>query len=147
MITGVIGSIEAAEALKLALGSPAVRKTLLSVSLWDSSFHEVEIERDAACPACSHGRYDFLDVHRGTCTVSLCGRDSVQVSPADGTVVDFETVATRLRPLGTVRASTFMLTFTSPDREIRLFRDGRAIITSVRDESQAKSIYSDYIGF
>ncbi len=146
MITGVIGSIEAAEAMKLALGSPEVRKTFLSINLWTSSFQEVEIGRNPECPACSHGRYDFLGGPRGTWAVSLCGRDSVQVSPADGTVVDFDAVTARLRPLGTVKASQFMLTFSSPQREIRLFRDGRAIIDRVRDESQAKSIYSEYIG-
>ena len=146
MITGVIGSIEAAEAMKLALGSPEVRKTFLSINLWDSSFHEIEIGRDAECPACTHGRFDFLGGPRGTCTVSLCGRDSVQVSPPEGTVVDFDAVAARLRPLGEVKTSKFMLTFSSPRRDIRLFGDGRAIITGVSDESQAKSIYSDYIG-
>jgi len=34
MITGIIGNIEAAEAMKIALGSPEVRKTFLSLSLW-----------------------------------------------------------------------------------------------------------------
>lgn len=146
MITGVIGSIEAAEAMKLALGSPDVRKSFLSISLWNFLFHEIQIDQDSACPACAHGRYDFLGGDRGTSAVSLLGRDSVQVSPATGSVVDFDAVAARLRPLGTVKASQFMLTFSSPEREIRLFKDGRAIISGVKDETQAKSIYSDYIG-
>ncbi len=146
MITGVIGNIEAAEAMKLALRSPQVRTTFLSINLWNSSFREVELARDPECPACAHGRYDFLSRARESRAVSLCGRDSIQISPADGTVVDFSVVSERLRHLGTVRSSDFMLIFSGGDREIRLFKDGRAIISKVRDATQAKSIYSEYIG-
>jgi hypothetical protein len=39
-----------------------------------------------------------------------------------------------------------MLTFVSPEREFRLFRDGRAIISKVRDAGAAKSVYAEFIG-
>lgn len=51
-ITAVIGSIEAAEAMKIALGSPHVRRTLVSISLWDASFNLVEVPRSRSCPLC-----------------------------------------------------------------------------------------------
>lgn len=50
MITGIIGSIQAAEALKLILDPAAARMTLLSISLWDFSMRESEVPRDPHCP-------------------------------------------------------------------------------------------------
>jgi adenylyltransferase/sulfurtransferase len=147
MISGVIGNIEAAEAIKVVLGSPAIRRTMLALSLWDFTMQEIEIEREPECPSCARGRFDFLESSRGgSYAVSLCGRDAVQVSPPEGTEVDFASIADRLRPIGQVRVGPFMLTFADSTREIRLFKDGRAIITKVRDEASAKSIYSELIG-
>ncbi|PKL23470.1 MAG: thiamine biosynthesis protein ThiF [Spirochaetae bacterium HGW-Spirochaetae-3] len=51
-ITAVIGSIEAVEAMKIVLGSPGPRRSLLSISLWDTSFQEITIEPSASCPIC-----------------------------------------------------------------------------------------------
>jgi adenylyltransferase/sulfurtransferase len=146
MATGVIGSIEAAEALKILLGSGEVRKTYLTLSLWDFSVQELKLERDPGCPTCGEGRYELLGASSDAYAVSLCGRDSVQVSPAAGTNVNFEALAARLRSLGSVKISEFMLTFVSPEREFRLFRDGRAIISKVRDAGAAKSVYAEFIG-
>jgi adenylyltransferase/sulfurtransferase len=51
MITGIIGSIQAAETVKLILDPPAARRSLLSISLWDFSIRESEVPRDPHCPA------------------------------------------------------------------------------------------------
>jgi adenylyltransferase/sulfurtransferase len=51
-ITAVIGSIEALEAVKLLVGSPDVRRTLLSIDLWSSSFRQIEVSRNPDCPIC-----------------------------------------------------------------------------------------------
>jgi adenylyltransferase/sulfurtransferase len=53
-ITGIIGSIEAVEAMKIVLVSTDVRRSLLSVSLWDAAFHMIDISRNPACPVCGH---------------------------------------------------------------------------------------------
>lgn len=53
-IVALIGNIEAAEAIKILLRSDAVRRTLLSVSLWDSSYLEIRVETSDSCPF--HGK-------------------------------------------------------------------------------------------
>lgn len=53
-ITGIIGSVEAVEAMKIVLGSKDVRRSLLSVSLWDAAFHTIDINPNPTCPTCSH---------------------------------------------------------------------------------------------
>jgi adenylyltransferase/sulfurtransferase len=53
VLPGVIGSIQATEALKLALGigDPLVGRLLLYDAL-AASFTEVTLRRDPACPVC-----------------------------------------------------------------------------------------------
>lgn len=53
-ITGIIGSVEAVEAMKIVLGSKYVRQSLLSVSLWDAAFHTIDIAPNPTCPTCGH---------------------------------------------------------------------------------------------
>jgi molybdopterin-synthase adenylyltransferase len=55
MATGVVGSIQAAEALKIILGSDDVRTSYLSFSLWDFSFQELDLAADPDCPTCGRG--------------------------------------------------------------------------------------------
>ncbi len=147
MATGVIGNIQAAEGLKLLLGSPDLRRTYLSVSLWKSRFHELALERDPGCPSCGDGDRHPPRLERDSLALALCGRDSVQLSPAGARELDFEALAARLGPLGEVRRNEYMLSFAAEGREIRVFRDGRAIVSKVRDEGEAKSFYAEYIGF
>lgn len=146
MITGIIGCLEASEALKILTGSPGVRKNLFMIDVWDSTSHYVEIEIAPECPTCGQSRYDFLGNLQGSYTTSLCGRDSVQVIPAGTGEVDFNALSEKLRSLGTVKHNRFILNFTVGKLEISLFKDGRAIIKNVKDENAAKSVYSEYIG-
>lgn len=53
-IVALIGNVEAVEAIKILVGSPGVRRSLLSVSLWDSSFSQTAIRPSDSCPF--HGR-------------------------------------------------------------------------------------------
>ena len=61
VLPGVVGSIQANEALKLALGigEPLVGRLLLFDAL-AASFTEVTLRRDPACPVCG----DDADDHR-----------------------------------------------------------------------------------
>ncbi len=53
MLPGVIGTLQATEAIKLLLGigEPLVGRYLLFDAL-DASFREVKLRRDAECPVC-----------------------------------------------------------------------------------------------
>ena len=146
MLTAVIGSIEAAEALKILVGSSAVRKTLLAFNIWDSSTEYIELQPVPECPVCSRGRYEALEGAAGSSVTMLCGRDAFQIVPPSGTEVDFARLAARLAVTGSVNYNQFMLTYVSGELELRLFRDGRAILKNVRDESAAKSAYAQYVG-
>lgn len=146
MITGIIACIESTEALKILTGSPEVRKNLFVIDIWNNSADYVEIAKNPECPTCGQKQYEFLESMKGSYTAKLCGRDSVQVVPAHAGEVDLKAVAEKLKNLGTVKVNPFLLKFTAENIEISLFKDGRAIIKSAKDENMAKSIYAEYIG-
>ncbi len=57
MLPGIVGSLQANEALKLlaGYGDPLVGR-LLTFDAQSTSFAEVKVRRDPACPACGRDR-------------------------------------------------------------------------------------------
>lgn len=146
MATNIAASVQSAEALKILLGSDEVRKTLFFMDVWNNSVEYLEIQRNPECPVCGGHHYSFLGKAAGSYTVSMCGRNEVQVVPGKTGNVDFEHIAESLKKLGDVSCSQFMMKYSDGTIGIKLFKDGRAIIENARDENQAKAIYSEYIG-
>ena len=62
VLPGVIGSLQAAEALKLLLGvgDPLIGRILLYDAL-DQEFHTLNLKKDPACPACSGSLPEIVD--------------------------------------------------------------------------------------
>jgi adenylyltransferase/sulfurtransferase len=145
-VTAVIASIESAEALKILVHSPRVRKNLFQIDVWNNNSDYIDIEKNPDCPVCGRHEYEALNGFSGTGSASLCGRDAVQITPDVKTEIDFAELAGKLSKAGDVKYEKFMLTFSDGSVEFSLFRDGRAIIKNVKDENAAKSIYSEYIG-
>ena len=57
MLPGIVGSLQANEALKLLVGygRPLVGR-LLTFDAQSTTFSEVKVRRDPSCPACGAGR-------------------------------------------------------------------------------------------
>ncbi|MTI95901.1 MAG: thiazole biosynthesis adenylyltransferase ThiF [Firmicutes bacterium] len=146
MITGITASIESAEAIKILIGSPDVRQTMVTIDLWHNFTDYLDIKRSPDCPVCAHHQYERLGQSTGSYTTSLCGRDSIQVVPGTSVTLDLEAIAAKLKQAGRVKYNRFMLRFSDDKIEFNLFPDGRAIIKNVKDESVAKSVYAEYIG-
>ncbi len=64
VLPGIMGTLQATEAIKLLLGigEPLVGRLLLADAL-DMSFHEVSLRRDPACPVCGEhaGPIEYID--------------------------------------------------------------------------------------
>ncbi len=148
-IVNIIASIESAEALKLLVGDREhLSRDLVSVDVWENRFDRVDLShaRRPDCPACGERRFDFLEARTGWLLLSMCGRDSIQVSPPPGGKVDLVEVAERLGKLGEVARNPFLLKFRADGREMVLFGDGRAVIKGTDDEAIARSFYARYVG-
>ncbi|MDP7422160.1 MAG: ThiF family adenylyltransferase [bacterium] len=141
----IIGSLQAAEAMKLLLGSTDSNRDIISIDVWARSFDRLKIPGREDCPACN-GTYEFLDGKFGRKTTVLCGQNAVQVSAPGRTGLSFPELAARLGPVGNVDFNKFMFHFTTGPHEMIIFPDGRAIVRNTTDESLARGLYSKYIG-
>ena len=146
MLTNTMASIQTAEAVKILINSPDVRRELLTLDLWSNRFDMIALAKDSDCPVCVHKRYEHLGAVVGAYATSLCGANSVQIVPPKPVKVDFAALAEKLGKAGEVRYNEFTLTFSDSKHEIILFQDGRAMIKNAIDENNAKSVYNEYIG-
>jgi molybdopterin-synthase adenylyltransferase len=64
-VTGVIGSLESAAALRILVGADVqIPARLLTVDVWERDLQAVEVERRPDCPTCGQERFDFLSGER-----------------------------------------------------------------------------------
>lgn len=147
-IGGVIGSLAAAEALKLLIGAEdRLRAGLLWVDVWNNTFQTtLLLEPVAECPTCQLGRYEFLESGPGGGSATLCGRSAVQVRPRAPRQVRFDQLGARLRAVGRVSWNPHLLKLVVEGYEITLFPDARAIVKGTEDPAVARGLYARYIG-
>jgi len=141
----VIGSLQSTEAIKILIGAEDINRDLISIDVWTGAFTHFKIARSSDCPGCQ-GKYEFLDAQFGTRTTSLCGQNAVQVLNPGLKDISFPQLEARLKAVGKVNYSEFMLTFIVDGKEMVIFSDGRAIVKNTSDESLARGLYAKYIG-
>lgn len=144
-IVNVIGSLAAAEALKLLVGSGERNRGLINIDLWENTFDTVDIARRADCPCCAQHHFEFLENARAD-TAFLCGRNAIQIRPARKHALDLAQLAARLAPLGQVTHNEYLAQFTLDDFSITIFPDARALIQGTADARVARGLYAKYIG-
>ncbi|HET8524285.1 MAG TPA: ThiF family adenylyltransferase [Thermomicrobiales bacterium] len=146
----IVAAIQAAEAMKLAVGDlAATNQALLSFDVWPLDAQRVPLPpRDPECPTCGQRQFSFLESVRPSQTTQLCGHDAVQVLVSPAPALNLEALADRLRPLGKVLVNRFLLRFDDPvtGRQLTVFPDGRAIVQGTTDATEARSLYAKYIG-
>jgi molybdopterin-synthase adenylyltransferase len=145
-VVGVIGSLEANEVLKLIVDPESRNRDLITVDLWDLDFQVVEVKRDPDCPACGKGLFPFLASESEFTAVSMCGRNSVQISPRSPVGVDLETLRARLAPVAVTRLNPFLLQAEVEGKVLTVFPDGRAIVKGTDDPVVAQGLYARYLG-
>lgn len=150
-IVDIIGSVQAAEAIKLLSGNrQALHRTLFQVDLWNHSWLPVSIAKAkrSDCPSCGRNHYDFLDeMMSEPAAASLCGRNSVQITPNQPVSLHLDELAVRLQPVGAITLNRYLLRIELEDGlTFVLFSDGRAIVQGTDQLTKARSIYSEILG-
>lgn len=144
-VPSIIASIQTTEAIKIILNKD-YSKDLLVYDVWNHDFKSIKIIRNSDCKSCGQDKYEYLDAQKMEATTILCGRNSVQITPASDAEVSLERLAARLEKAGDVKLSPVHLVFRTPDVEITIFSDGRGIVKGTDDKMQARSLYAKYIG-
>jgi molybdopterin-synthase adenylyltransferase len=149
-ITVIMGSIETTEAIKILLGyydeCESKDSNLIVYDTWNHSFDSILVKKNDKCECCGHENFEYLDSEEQEIITSLCGRNAIQITPADPKELSLRSIGEKLEKLGTVKCSDFIMLFKNDETEISLFRDGRAIIKGTDDEIMARTIYARYIG-
>jgi molybdopterin/thiamine biosynthesis adenylyltransferase len=140
------------ETLKLLTGNTeSLRGTLLTFDLWKNE--QIAIKVDSAkrsdCASCGkEAVYPYLSASGTRKAEVLCGRNTVQIRPAQTRKLNLSEVAQVLSKLdeGRVELNPFLLSFTIRDKRIVLFADGRALVHGTKELAEAKAIYDRYFG-
>lgn len=148
----MIAALQVTEVLKLLAGkSDAVRRTLLSIELWP--WRTIELGGDDPkpvpdCPACGQRRFDWLEAKTDDRALAYCGRDAVQIVPADAAAgaLDLAVLEERLAPHYETRHNGHVLRVVVPEATITVFDDGRALVSGTGEETLARSLYDRYVG-
>ena len=143
---GVVASLQVTAAIRILLGSPAANTGLLYADVWNGSFEVMKFQKDEKCPCCALRNFEFLEARQVSWTTSLCGRNSVQVSPPRAVELDFASLRKRLERVGQVSAGGLLIRFRAEDGEMVIFPDGRAIVTGTTDQAKARTFYARYLG-
>lgn len=147
---GVVASIAATEALKILIGREAeLAGGLLAVDVWRATVRRLDVRaarEPGTCPCCQRGSFEFLEGGRASASAVLCGRNAVQILPAEGAAVDLKAVARRLPAHMRPKLNEFLLRFRTDEHVVALFRDGRAIVQGTSDPAAARAVYAKYIG-
>lgn len=143
---------QATEAIKLLTGQEdALRRTLLTFDLWKNEQLAIKVDsaRRSDCASCGEAaNYPYLSAAGTRKTEVLCGRDTVQIRPAQPRKVDLPELAQKLGRLdeGLVELNPYLLSFSVGEHRIVLFPDGRALIHGTKEPAEAKTIYDRYFG-
>ena len=168
---GVIASLQAATALRILSAAPnhaefsadagssskqGIPLKLTMVDVWDGTFRQMDISKlrdQSDCPACHHGERLWLHGTQRSGSAALCGRNAVQIVPAEKLRISLTELGQRLESSGTVTRNPFLVRIALTDFgneatsvEMTVFADGRAIIKGTEDPAFARSLYSRYIG-
>jgi len=145
-------SIQVAEALKFLSGQPELmRRTLVGFELWTNAANGRQANSElaagkprAGCEVCGQRIFRHL-AGEGRPTITLCGRNSVQIHEHQRPV-DLLALAKKLEASGRVRTNGHLLRFDRPPYSLTVFPDGRALVQGTTDPGLARSLYARFVG-
>ncbi|KEZ52300.1 thiazole biosynthesis adenylyltransferase ThiF [Metabacillus indicus] len=147
----ITASYQTAEVFKWLTGEKsAMRREILSFDVWRNQFSKISVAKvkNPSCPSCGENPiYPYLTGDKSAKTSVLCGRDTVQIRPAEARSLDFQSLANQLEQAAQkITANPYLLSFQAGENRVVVFRDGRALIHGTKDQAEARKIYQKYLG-
>jgi sulfur carrier protein ThiS adenylyltransferase len=146
----IVVAHQVTEALKLLTGNKeALRGSLYSFDLWLNQYSSISVDRlkKEACLSCGvNPSYPSLDPNNAMKTAILCGRNTVQIRPANQTTWNLEQLAISLKAHGEVKSNEYLLSLLVDDHRLVFFADGRVLIHGTKDVHEAKRLYHQFVG-
>jgi adenylyltransferase/sulfurtransferase len=148
-IVSVVASMQSAEALKILSGRrDAVNRRLSIIDLWGNQLRSIGVDnvRVEGCRTCGQREFPWLEGRRGAAAVTLCGRNSVQLAPAEPGGVSLTDLAAKLKHVGRVSGNSFLLRLEVDKYHLTVFADGRTIVAGTTDPAEARVVHARYVG-
>ncbi|WP_246938933.1 thiazole biosynthesis adenylyltransferase ThiF [Bacillus pinisoli] len=148
---GMVVAYQTSEVLKILVEDfEHLRKKLVTFDLWTNQSTSISVGKlkRPGCLSCGeHPTYPFLAYENQVKTAVLCGRDTVQIRPQEGTARDLVSIEKQLKATGgKVERNPFLLSFDTGKHRLVIFQDGRVLIHGTKDIAEAKGIYHRYLG-
>jgi molybdopterin/thiamine biosynthesis adenylyltransferase len=142
--TGIIGTLQAMETIKLLVGLGSTLKgKLLVCDFSDLDFTVIDISKSTRCPVC-HG--DVASIAGGERLVWLCGKETVNINPEKPLKLNLDEVYPQVNKQFNIRLkSRLAFMFDYKTYEVSLFNGGRMLIKGVSDEKTALSLYREIL--
>jgi adenylyltransferase/sulfurtransferase len=147
-IIHMVTSFQATEALKLLINDTESLDTRLRhIELWENHHTTMDVRKNPECPACQKHQYEFLQPQQHEeLAVSLCGRQTIQISPTRSTQLNLNHLASQLQSVGKTELNPFLLRVTIDPYRLVVFPDGRVLVQGTDEISIAKTLVAKYIG-
>jgi len=144
-----VSSFQAGEAIKILTGATeSVTRGIVMLDTWDHR-HSLHMQKAGPTSHCATCRGEDFPALRADWSesVSLCGRDAVQVHPRGGQELRLATLADNLAGAADhIELSDVLLRFEVDGCRFSVFRGGRALIFGVTDPQRARTLYDRYVG-
>lgn len=142
--TGIIGSLQAMETIKLLTGMGSTLKgKLLVCDFSDLGFTTIDISKSTRCPVC-HG--EVASIAGGERLVWLCGKDTANINPEKPLKLNLDEVYPQVSKQFKMRLkSRLALMFDYKSYEVSLFNGGRMLLKGVTDEKTALNVYREIL--
>ncbi len=147
-LVSVVASISATEAIKLMVGQGDLNRGIIHADVWYNTYEQFANGGPREdCPACGQRNFEFLNQERGAQSISLCGRDAIQIRVPGSGKLPLTAIAGRLQAVSSITAQNdYLLRFSVDSYDITLFADARAIVKGTQDETVARGLYAKYVG-
>ena len=147
-IISVVAAVQVAEAIKLLTGqNESLHGSLMQFDVWRNEWRKINPGSPSPdCPSCGQANFATLEATAGDFAAVLCGRNAVQISPAQATEINFAELAEKLRVTGEVKFNDYLLRFRTGEFELTVFQDARSIVRGTSEIKTARSLYAKYIG-
>ncbi|MEM3575259.1 MAG: HesA/MoeB/ThiF family protein [Candidatus Bathyarchaeia archaeon] len=144
---GIVGAMEAMEAVKVLAGIDSIEGHLLICDFIDMYISKVDVWRNPKCPVCGEGGRGE-GIGEPERLVWLCGRDTVNVNPREPLDLSIEEMRDLLSgKFKILLGSPFAIVFERDGIEVSLFKGGRMLMKNVKDEEDALRIYEEIMGY
>jgi molybdopterin/thiamine biosynthesis adenylyltransferase len=134
-------------ALKILSGNgAALISRMMTVDVWtgERSIIDASTPRKG-CPTCGQRHFPWLAGERASKHATLCGRNSVQITPEGA--FDYAAARERIRKAARLLSENdYLLRADFEALTLTLYRDGRALVHGTADADRARATYAKLVG-